>query len=194
MASNRGQEEVFINGYSQGLQSDYASTPTRWQVGKTWSWGYGTNTIEVLNYGGGYIDMDAFIVDIPYAESGSYDNPPNSFYNYIGSWTHHCCTGGSYNQTRSWSKNTEDAVTFTFSGNSITYVYTKTPNRGKAAVTIDGVHIAYLDLYASSTHWQQQTTYSNLGPGIHTIHISVTGTKNTSSSDYYVDVDRFIVP
>ncbi|NUM48857.1 MAG: hypothetical protein HUU38_29480 [Anaerolineales bacterium] len=192
MAYNRGQEDVYIDGYWQGQQSDYAST-IRWQVGKTWSFDYGTHTIEVRNYGNGFIDLDAFIVDIPYVGSGSYDDPHSNF-KYIGNWTHHCCTGNSYNLTRSWSRDPEDAVTFTFYGNSITYVFTKAPNRGKAVITIDGIHKEFLDLYADPIQWQVPKTYSNLGAGYHTIHISVCNCKNGAATDYFVDVDRFIVP
>lgn len=61
-------------------------------------------------------------------------------------------------------------------------------------ITIDGVHKELLDLYSASTVWQATKTYSGLGTGIHTIHISVSGQKNASSSDYYVDVDALIVP
>jgi len=72
-------------------------------------------------------------------------------------------------------------------------VYTKTYNRGIAAIAIDGVNPGTIDLYSASTQWQQSTVFTNLGAGVHTIHISVTGVKNLSSSDYYVDADAFIV-
>ncbi|GAB4579289.1 MAG: hypothetical protein Fur0022_20270 [Anaerolineales bacterium] len=191
MAVNRGTAKIYIDDLLVNTTYDN-STEIRRQVAKTWSLPFGTHTIEVRNGGGGYIDLDAFLVDIPYVASGSYDDPEAS-YTYIGSWTHHCCTGNSYNLTRSWSKNTGDAVTFTFYGNSITYVYTKAYNRGIATVTIDGnIQPQNLDLYSSTIQWQQEKTY-NLAMGFHTIHIMVTGTKNPNSSDYFIDVDRFIV-
>ncbi len=194
MANNRTNAEVFIDGVSQGQQTDYAST-TRWQVAKTWSMPTsGTHTIEVQKIGSsGFIDLDAFIVDIPYVNSGTYDGT-HSNCKYIGSWTLSSPWPLAYNSTLNWSKNTEDAFTFTFYGNSIYYFYTKASNRGKAAVTIDGVNMPLIDLYSASTVWQAQTTYTNLGTGIHTIHISVSGQKNANSSDYYVDVDKLMVP
>jgi hypothetical protein len=101
----------------------------------------------------------------------------------------------------SYSNVAEDAVAFTFSGDRITYWYTKGPGRGKAAILIDGEiplelrqdpnyqNRGYLDLYAPSVQYQSSTTFSGLDNGIHTIHISVSGQKNPVSSDYKVDLD-----
>ncbi len=76
----------------------------------------------------------------------------------------------------------------------VTYVYSKAYNRGKAAITIDGVDKGYIDLYSPDVVRQQSTTFSGLGKGIHVIHVTVAGQKNSLSSDYFIDVDRLIVP
>ncbi len=66
MATNRVKQDVYIDGVWKGTQNDNAET-TRWKVAKTWKLTYGTHTIEVIKHeSGGYIDLDAFIVDIPY--------------------------------------------------------------------------------------------------------------------------------
>ncbi|HLE13508.1 MAG TPA: hypothetical protein VI776_02085 [Anaerolineales bacterium] len=81
----------------------------------------------------------------------------------------------------------------TFNGSRVDYCYTKAYNRGKAAITIDGVHKGFLDLYSPTIQWQVCSAYSNLGAGAHTFHVSVSGMKNSQSSDYYVDVDKIVI-
>jgi len=172
--------------------NDYAPT-TRWQVAKTWSVSPGSHVWELrLNGSGSYLDSDAITINTSYLGSGSYDDSDITPSSYVGSWTHYSGTG-PYNNGVYFTKTTENAVKFTFSGSSITYVFTKATNRGKAAVTIDGIDKGVLDLYFGSTQWQQSKTYDNLGSGIHTIHIAVSGDKNINSTDYYIDLDRFIV-
>lgn len=192
MASNRGSETIRIDGASQGTTSSYA-WETRWQAAKSWTFSPGYHTIEVEVAGGGYSDLDAFVVDLPAARSGTPYDDPHYHLNSIGAWTHGTGWSSAYGGTDSWSKTKEDAITFTFVGTQVTWVYTKTYNRGIAAIAIDGVNRGTIDLYSASTQWQQNTVFTNLGAGVHTIHISVTGVKNLSSSDYYVGVDAFIV-
>ncbi|MFN8489283.1 MAG: hypothetical protein U0350_17000 [Caldilineaceae bacterium] len=83
-------------------------------------------------------------------------------------------------------------MTFTFTGSGLTSVFTKAYKRGIAYITIDGSDWGTLDLYSPSALWQQ-TAFYPLSSGIHTIHVMVTGQKNAASSDYFVDLDRFIV-
>nr|MBA3570267.1 hypothetical protein [Pyrinomonadaceae bacterium] len=81
----------------------------------------------------------------------------------------------------------------TFYGDRITYVYNKAFNRGRAAITIDGKDLGYIDLYSPTLQWQQSTTFDGLGWNIHTINISVTGQKGTSATDSFVDVDKLTI-
>lgn len=77
-------------------------------------------------------------------------------------------------------------------GEYFTYVYTKGANRGIAVVTIDGAEVDHLDTYSSTTQWQQNKTYY-LGQGYHMIRITPSGTKNSSATDYYIDIDALQV-
>ena len=190
MASNRGQAYLYIDGVQQPNINDFAPT-TRWQAVRTWTFSTpGDHTIEV-KVQNGYIDLDAFIVDIASASAGTYDDTSSQPY-YIGNWIHGSGWPNAYNGTTSWSKNTEDAVRITFTGTSIQYCYTKASNRGKVAITLDGIDLGLLDLYSSSTQWQQCNVYTP-GYGVHTFHVSVSGQKNPASSDYYVDADKFVI-
>lgn len=191
MASNRGATEIYIDGALQSTSSDYSQTAI-WQTRRTWSVPSGSHTIAVKLIGGGYIDADAFIVDVPIVGTGLYYNTDSQF-NYIGTWSHSSPWNSAHNQTLSWSNDTESGVSFTFSGDVVTLYFTKTNNRGIAAITIDGVHKGYFDLFSSSTTWKDSIIFTGLSAGTHTINIAITGTKNASSSGLYVDVDALRV-
>lgn len=129
------------------------------------------------------------------AGSGAYDDTNGSQLNRIGSsWVQSCCWPNAYQNTVSWANATEDAFTFTFTGSQVRYYFTKASNRGIARVTIDGVDYGTIDLYSPNAQWQQSVLYASLGPGIHTIHIAVSGQKNANSTGFFIDVDRLDVP
>ncbi len=103
--------------------------------------------------------------------------------------------GNAYNSTLHFSRVSQDKATFSFSGDNITWVFAKAGHLGIANIRIDGVNRGNLDTYAPAslpTLWQTAKTWSGLGAGNHTIEITVTGTKNASSSDQYVIVDALI--
>ncbi|MFL5802231.1 MAG: pre-peptidase C-terminal domain-containing protein [Roseiflexaceae bacterium] len=189
-STNRDDTDIYIDGGYLDTVNAAALDP-HWQSAQTWSLPAGVHTIEVRALGIGYSDLDAFVVDIPFANTGTYDNTSPQI-QYIGTWTHATGWPSAYSGSLSWSKSVQDGFTFTFSGDRIAYVYTLTSNRGKAAIAIDGGIYADIDLYSPSPQWQQCTTFS-LSPGIHTINIAVSGRKNPSATDYYVDVDQLLV-
>lgn len=72
----------------------------------------------------------------------------------------------------------------------ITY---KGPDQGIAAVYIDGVFQRQIDLYATEPDYQVFENFTGLTPGVHTVQIYVTGTKNENSTGTEVRVDGFWV-
>jgi hypothetical protein len=80
-----------------------------------------------------------------------------------------------------------------FSGDAITYVYTRAYNRGIAEVLVDGLVHDRLDLYSANTVWKSRARYDRLGPGTHVFQIYVTGQRNSRASDCFVDVDALVV-
>jgi Tol biopolymer transport system component len=83
---------------------------------------------------------------------------------------------------------------FTFSGDEVAWVSTKSANRGKAEVWLDGVKVATVDLYSATTQ-TRRVVYSKggLDPSkSHTLEVRVLGTKNAASSGKRVDVDAFL--
>ncbi|MGA2575510.1 MAG: hypothetical protein ABSH24_05730 [Bryobacteraceae bacterium] len=109
---------------------------------------------------------------------------------------------GPWIRDKAWPRTHAHTVTYcdmpgseirlAFQGGLLTYVYTKAANRGKADITIDGIHRATLDLYSRITKWQSRTTFK-MGAGRHLALITVLPDKNPKSSNRFVDVDAFEV-
>jgi hypothetical protein len=99
----------------------------------------------------------------------------------------------AYRHTLTYTNIPDASVTLKFTGTSVTYVYTRAHNRGIAEVWLDNQLKDHLDLYASDTEWQSQTTYDTLSPGTHTIRIRATGQHFMQASDSFVDLDAVIV-
>jgi hypothetical protein len=99
----------------------------------------------------------------------------------------------TYGHTLTYSNIPGASICFRFTGNSLTYVYTRANNRGIAEVWIDDRLKDRLDLYAPQTKWGSRSTYDALGPGTHTVRIRVTGQHAAQSSDCFVDLDGILV-
>lgn len=126
------------------------------------------------------------------AAAGTYDDLDPRI-EYRGSWMSDCQFSQAAGGSITCSDVPGDALRFWFSGTAITYVYTRAANRGVAQIVIDGRTRASIDLYSHETQWQGQTVFGSLEPGPHTIEVRVMERKNPRSSNYYVDLDRFVV-
>jgi hypothetical protein len=112
---------------------------------------------------------------------------------YSGNWTPQASTsvygGGLY-----YAGAKGDTAQFSFAGRNVAWVSAKGPDRGKAAVSVDGVVVQTVDLYASAPQPKRVVfTKSDLDPtGGHTVTVQALGTKNAASSATRVDVDAFV--
>jgi hypothetical protein len=193
-ANNRGSVKVIIDN-ELPIQFSQNTIEPRWQVARTWTKLTGPHTIKVQAVGDGYVDLDAFIVDITASAIETYDDPAG-FFKYIGNvagntdtdWVHSTAFPSAALGTISYNNIAQDGFRATFFTNRFIYMFTRANNRGKAAITIDGVNKGYIDLYSASTQWQYAAVY-NLGFGTHDINVSVSGQKNSSSNGIYVDLD-----
>ena len=90
--------------------------------------------------------------------------------------------------------NSTGSVTVKFDGSYVSWMAKKGPSYGIAAVSLDGGPPTNVDLY-SSTSLYQQIVYNTgiLAPGPHTLVIERTWAKNARSSGYVVSVDAFDV-
>ena len=108
-------------------------------------------------------------------------------YNGWGGITDGAASGGTY---RVSSTKSDKATWKSPTSTSLTWVTRIGPNRGIAKVVIDGTSQASVDLYASSPAGKS-FTYSGLTSKAHTVTVSVSGTKNASSSGFGVPIDAF---
>jgi hypothetical protein len=116
------------------------------------------------------------------------DNDPNVALDSWSGFSDPTATGLAYRASRAKGA----TVIFKFSGTGITWITRKGPASGIAAVTIDGVKKANVDLYAASPASFSQG-YSGLSSKSHTIVITVTGTKDAAASGSYVNFNGFVV-
>jgi hypothetical protein len=128
----------------------------------------------------------------PAIPSGTYDDTDPRI-DLHAAWTRDTQFQETYQHTLTYTNIPGASMSFTFTGNSVTYVYTRGRNRGIAEVWIDNVLKGRLDLYASRTEWGSQTVYDKLGPGTHVMQIRVTGDRLPDASDSFVDLDSVIV-
>src|ERR671920_167883 len=128
----------------------------------------------------------AFLIDAQQENSGAIVQ--------TGSWTQQALTS-AYGGGVEYAKAKGSAAQFTFTGHDVAWVTTKAPDRGKATVSVDGVAVKTVDLYASTAQFKKMVfSQSNLDPTVsHTIAVQVLGTKNSASSDTRVDIDAFVV-
>jgi glycosyltransferase involved in cell wall biosynthesis len=112
---------------------------------------------------------------------------------YRGNWTHSDKFDGPFVHTISFSDIPGAEAAFAFEGSSLVYVYTKAPNRGLAAIAIDGVSKGTIDLYSGAIEWQSSSRFCCLGPGKHELVIRVPGQNSPRSTGQFVDLDGFRV-
>lgn len=117
------------------------------------------------------------------------DNPAIT---YTGSWTDYTCSSCSNNGLR-YSGQTSARAEFSFNGTGIKWIVARANMMGKARVFLDGVNMGLVDLYSSTTKYQQVLQATGLTAGNHTVAIEVSGQKNASSTGYYIDLDAFEV-
>jgi hypothetical protein len=126
------------------------------------------------------------------APAGYYDDFDPAI-RYRGDWTHSDKFDGPFVHTISFTDVPGAEAAFAFEGNAFVYMYTKAPNRGLAAITIDGAGKGTIDQYSPTVEWQASTRFCCLGPGKHVVVIRVAEQKSAGSMGQFVDVDGFRV-
>jgi len=139
-------------------------------AGNTSDWSHGT----------------AFVVDAQQENSNAIVS--------TGSWTQQALTS-AYGGGVAYAKARGSAAQFTFTGSDVAWVSSKGPDKGRATVSVDGVIVKTVDLYASTVQSRKMIfSRSDLDPAVsHTVTVQVLGTKNSASSDTRVDLDAFVV-
>jgi hypothetical protein len=125
------------------------------------------------------------------APAGRYDDFDPALH-FDGDWTQDRNFTGPYGHTISFTDRAGAGVRFAFTGQAVTYVFSRTFNRGLAEVSIDGTDRGTIDLYSPKTEWQASRRFA-VTPGDHTIEVRVAGSKSPASAGQFVDVDGFVV-
>jgi bacillopeptidase F len=185
---NRGIARVYLDGVNKGTVDLYAPSYGVAPAVTFTGLANTRHTLKIVVTGqknasstDTYVIVDAF---------GVYTEDNSASVSYSSAWGIHKdsgYSGGSIHYTTSANAR----ASYVFAGNSITWLTAKGPNRGVARVFIDGVDKGTVDLYAPNWQARVPITYSGLFYGLHTIEIVNTGTKNPSSTGYFVIVDAF---
>lgn len=115
----------------------------------------------------------------------------NNQFEYVGIWDYFDLQTGCYLNDNHFSKTANAYFQVRFYGTQIKWYGCKAPNTGIGAVSIDGGPETNIDQYATSRS-DNLVLYTSpaLTLGQHTLKVRVTGTKNSSASDYWVTADR----
>lgn len=82
----------------------------------------------------------------------------------------------------------------TFQGTAVSLYAVRSTASGRARVIVDGVARGDVDLYATATYYNTRVFgLSGLPAGTHSVRLVLLGTKSTSSSGYFVQLDRAVV-
>jgi uncharacterized repeat protein (TIGR02543 family) len=115
------------------------------------------------------------------------DNDPCVRYNGWAGVLDTNASGGAY---RTSATKSDKATWKSPASTSVTWFTYKGPDQGKAKVTIDGVNKGTFDQYAVTPAWTNRL-FSGLSNQVHTVVVTVLGTKRTASTGTNVRLDKF---
>lgn len=111
---------------------------------------------------------------------------------YAGTWTTQNQASASGGTLRS-SNVTGSKATFTFKGRNVAWIAPKNATLGKAAVSIDGIRVATVDLYSANSLSRQVVFNKAVDPSTsHTVEVRVLGAKNAASTGTRISLDAFM--
>ena len=117
----------------------------------------------------------------------------NSKLSYSGTWktvSDTSASGGAFK----YANASGASVTIKFSGIDLAWIAKTGPDYGKAKITVDGTKTYTVNLYSKTATWQKRIWSTGLlTDGAHTVKIEYLGTKSSSSTGTYIDIDAFDV-
>jgi hypothetical protein len=198
---NAGIARIFLDGSLQAEIDQHFQSEVQGVMYVATGLVPGTHTMAVEVTGlknaassGTAVFVDAFDVRSRFEER-------DSAVTYAGTWQHEHMdkdySGGSPNVgggTASRSATAGASAEFTFTGSAIQFIGWRGPAAGIADISLDGVPVERVDLYAA-TDQMRATVFSatGLGSGSHTLRIDVTGLRNPASANSWVAIDAFDV-
>jgi len=126
------------------------------------------------------------------AGQGTYDDF-SPYILYRGDWSHDDIFPKSFAATSSYSDQPGSVLAFAFYGSEVDLTFSRAPNRGIAAVSIDGVERHPLDEYAAAVKWQDHDGYPLSDGGPHLLVIRCTGQSRPEATGQYIEIDAIDV-
>jgi len=203
MQPGYGTAEVYIDGVYQGTFDCYAPAETKTTKAAIWTSRIlpeGPHTIRIRATGfrntlstGSVVVVDSFSVEgmVPAGVAGRRDETTGSF---AGQWikgTNSAYIGRGYHYSRSQRA----AFSMTFTGSRVAWIGPRTGAYGRAEVYVDGNYMGTVSQHGPMA-WRARVWESNpLAPGVHTLVIKPTGTKDAKSTGTNIVIDAIdVVP
>jgi hypothetical protein len=116
-------------------------------------------------------------------------------FQYSSKWEGHTANDSitlpvKYGLSSSWSRTTDESVTFLFTGSRVKLFGVLHTQHGIAGISLDGGPETEVDLYGPLTPNHPIFTSPVLCVALHSLKIRVTGKKNPASAQAYVSIDR----
>lgn len=196
MNNDHGKADVYMDGLWKKTVDTYSPTWKKQQVlFAIGGLSYGTHTLRIevrsdknASSSDYFSDVDSF-VRIPYT---SRDDSATEII-YTGSWVSNT-SAGYMNESVHYTNAPGDKAEFTFQGTGVQWIGGTNVDHGITDVYIDGTLVRTVDTYSSA--WSRQQILfeiKGLTPGSHTLELRLRSDKHASSTDYYMDVDAFVV-
>lgn len=189
-----------VDGAPVTYADDYSSTRTA--QAPLWSstgLGPGTHTVTITNTGTKNSASSNDTVALDYAavtpsvntiDDTATSGTGTNHFAYASNWGTATGISDLYNGTAHWSSTAASTATLTFSGTGAVIYGAKDVDQGIATFLVDGGTAHTVDDYSATRAPNASLfTVSGLTPGAHTITITVTGTKNSASSNDIIALD-----
>jgi hypothetical protein len=198
-----GQCEVFVDGVSRGVVSQYAAaTASQVELHAITGLAGGQHTFRLVALGtadsgssGVRVAVDALEVfgwplrtARTVATQTAEDSDTRLYFS--GNWTV-ASYGGMSGLSHRYSLSAGSAVTITFEGTGVRILGSKHPAYGLASVELDGVSRGTTTNYMGGARSNQRVVWAidGLAPGKHTVVLKVLGQNDPQSTNRYVSVD-----
>jgi hypothetical protein len=198
LGPDHGMAQVLIDGQPDATVSLFGPSAGDWSIPvyvKTFPVA-GTHTITVeapAELGTATVDVDGFQA---VTASPAVTQDTSSKVGYVGSGWAAQSSGQASGGSVTASSTAGDAVSFSFTGRSVTWVGRTCSACGEADVYLDGAYVTRIDTYGyrGLEVWQAGLfQHSWARPGKHTLKIVADGTANILATGTEVDIDSFHV-
>jgi len=177
-AADEGNVQVYLDGTLQATVNCYSAVrkvqQTLWSKSGLTA---GSHTFKLVKQDGGFMLLDALKVSLTQPAGTTVNDTSGSFVYTGGGWGYYTSRGvGDVGNDVHATKADGDAVSYTFTGTSVSYLTETNSDEGTVDVYIDGTLKQSVDCSAA-TRSARQSVYSvsNLAPGTHTIKLVKTG-------------------